>query len=46
MSTYYFTEKVGGLEKETREARKGLWAELYPVMPWEGRKGLLPKGKS
>ena len=27
-----------GLEKEAREARKGLWADPYPVPPWEWRK--------
>ena len=27
-----------GLEKEAREAKKGLWADLYPVPPWEWRK--------
>jgi endonuclease YncB( thermonuclease family) len=25
-----------GLEKETREAKKGLWADPQPVPPWEG----------
>jgi len=24
-----------GLEHETRDARKGLWADLQPVPPWE-----------
>ncbi|MEY4526599.1 MAG: Micrococcal nuclease [Nitrospirota bacterium] len=27
-----------GLEIEAREKRKGLWAEPYPVPPWEWRK--------
>ena len=26
------------LEKEAREAKKGLWIDLYPVPPWEWRK--------
>ena len=34
------------LEKEAREAKKGLWADPRPVPPWKWRKGLLPKGKS
>jgi hypothetical protein len=35
---YCFREKVGGLEKHAREARKGLWADQHPVPPWEWRK--------
>ena len=27
-----------GLEAEAREERKGLWADLKPVPPWEWRK--------
>jgi endonuclease YncB( thermonuclease family) len=27
-----------GLEKDAREARKGLWADPHPVPPWEWRK--------
>jgi micrococcal nuclease len=27
-----------GLEKEAREAKKGLWADPHPVPPWEWRK--------
>jgi endonuclease YncB( thermonuclease family) len=27
-----------GLEKETREAKKGLWADPEPVPPWEWRR--------
>ena len=27
-----------GLEKEAREAKKGLWADPKPVPPWEWRK--------
>ncbi len=27
-----------GLEKDAREARKGLWAHPHPVPPWEWRK--------
>jgi micrococcal nuclease len=27
-----------GIEKEAREARKGLWADPQPVPPWEWRK--------
>jgi micrococcal nuclease len=27
-----------GLEKEAREAEKGLWADPQPVPPWEWRK--------
>ena len=28
-----------GLEKEAREAKKGLWADPQSVPPWEWRKG-------
>lgn len=28
-----------GLEKEAREAKKGLWADPAHVPPWEWRKG-------
>jgi micrococcal nuclease len=27
-----------GLETDTREAKKGLWADPQPVLPWEWRK--------
>lgn len=27
-----------GLEKEAREAKKGLWADPHPVSPWEWRR--------
>jgi endonuclease YncB( thermonuclease family) len=30
--------KLEGLEKEAREAKKGLWAEPNPVPPWKWRK--------
>ena len=26
-----------GLEKEVREAKKGLWVDPKPVLPWEWR---------
>jgi endonuclease YncB( thermonuclease family) len=26
-----------GLEKEAREAKKGLWADPAPISPWEYR---------
>ena len=29
-----------GLEKEAREAKKGLWAAPQPVPPWEWRKAM------
>jgi endonuclease YncB( thermonuclease family) len=41
-----------GLEKEAREAKKGLWVDPHPVPPWEWRKrqdigegGIVPEGK-
>jgi endonuclease YncB( thermonuclease family) len=27
-----------GLEKEAREAKKGLWVDLHPIPPWEWRR--------
>ena len=30
--------ELEGLEKAAREGRKGLWADPYPVPPWEWRK--------
>jgi micrococcal nuclease len=27
-----------GMEKEAQEAKKGLWADPYPLPPWEWRK--------
>ena len=32
-----------GLEKEAREAKKGLWSDPQPVPPWKWRKGALKK---
>ena len=29
---------IEGLETQAREGRKGLWADLHPVPPWEWRK--------
>jgi endonuclease YncB( thermonuclease family) len=29
---------IEGLEKEAREAKKGLWVDPHPVPPWELRK--------
>jgi len=29
---------LAGLETEVGEAKKGLWADLHPVPPWESRK--------
>ena len=29
---------LGGLEKEARDAKKGLWVDSHPMPPWEWRK--------
>jgi endonuclease YncB( thermonuclease family) len=34
----FFHVVLEGLEKEAREAKKGLWADPHPVPPWEWQK--------
>jgi micrococcal nuclease len=36
--------KLEKLEAEARQARRGLWADRYPVPPWEWRRGLRSAG--
>ena len=34
---YSKDRRLGGLERQAREAMRGLWAEPHPVLPWEWR---------
>ena len=37
-------ETIEGLEKEAKEAKRGLWADKNPIPPWDWRKGKRPEG--
>jgi len=48
---YSKSQRLADLEKEARDAKKGLWAGKSPVAPWdyradEARKGIKKKAKN
>ncbi len=40
---YSTDESLGALEAEARAAKRGLWADLHPVPPWEYRQAQAPR---
>ena len=45
-TAYISSHQIGVLEKEAREARRGLWLQPQPTPPWEWRQRKKRTGKN